>query len=407
MKRLFSKKFFLVLGWVSLLGVIFFGILRAYTKEGHDFSVFYEAWRLVLAGRGTEIYRVSPDRFLYSPSFAWLLSPMAFLPKNTALGFWCALKVAVLGFMIHRLSGTSDRKKLFLSWGVSVWGVVLIARPVLIDFEYGQVNLFIVAACLWGLTGHFEKTNSAFWEILRWGILTFVAVVKLFPLPLLIVPWVVTEGIDPKKLKLERQATFLGLAVALFLPLLSLGLEPTGKLFLDWREALLARGLPMESHNQSFTALLYHYLSGRPTSVLSEGSHPLVFGQAWLSEFQIVLLSLFWTITLMGLILAWVILGSRRRYKVWIAVLIALLIVPSHLIWKPYFVMSLPLAVLLVRQHVDHPRWVSLGILISIFFGINLTGFDFVGHHWAAHLEAASLLLMIHLAMILFGIFCF
>ena len=162
----------------------------------------------------------------------------------------------------------------------------------------------------------------------------------------------------------------------------------------------------MESHNQSFTALLYHYLSGNPTRVLSEGSTPLLLGLPWLSAAQIGLLSFFWTFTTLGITVGWIISGDNHPPSKWIPIVIGLLIVPSHLIWKPYFVMSLPLAVLLIHQGVENwkrdknqSRLAAVTLLI-LFLGINLTGFDFVGHQWAAHFEAASLLLIVHLIMI-------
>ena len=69
-----------------------------------DFTVFYTAWHLVLEGRGAEIYRESPDRFLYAPGFAWLLSPLAWLPRSAALAIWCFAKAAVAGLTPEVLS---------------------------------------------------------------------------------------------------------------------------------------------------------------------------------------------------------------------------------------------------------------------------------------------------------------
>ena len=84
----------------------------------------------------------------------------------------------------------------------------------------------------------------------------------------------------------------------------------------------------------------------------------------------------------------------------WIAVTIGLLIIPSHLVWKPYFVMSIPLAVLALRQSVQRKSWRSWALVVVLFIGINLTGFDFVGHELGAHLEAGSILLVMHLVLL-------
>src|SRR4051812_37737280 len=80
---------------IGVVGVT--GISRAFLKEGGDFSVFYKAWRLVVEGRGLEIYRESPDRFLYAPGFAWALSPLGYLDREFALVLWSAAKLGLLG----------------------------------------------------------------------------------------------------------------------------------------------------------------------------------------------------------------------------------------------------------------------------------------------------------------------
>lgn len=403
------RRWALIQKWIPVSGIltvallVAVGIWRAYMRGGNDFSVFYEAWRWVLIGQGSQIYRVSPDRFLYSPGFAWLLSPLAFFPKTFALAVWCSFKVFFLGLIIKKLSDPWVYERPLLGVGISAWGVVLVARPLLIDFEYGQVNLLILGVCLWGVLGHFDRKTSLFWDLLRWFVLAIAAVAKLYPLPLLLVPWLITSGISRKKLKFEKQGGLAGVLISLLIPVWSQGWYGTGLLFLEWRKAVLDRGLPLESHNQSFTALLYHYLSGNPTSVLSEGAG-LLFGQAWLSSTQIIFLSLFWTASAVGIILAWILCGSNHPPFKWTTIMIALLIVPSHLVWKPYFVLSMPLAIWVLHQgiarsngRVNKGYWLSV---LGIFVGINLTGFDFIGHDWAAHVEAASVLLLMHLTLI-------
>ena len=172
-----------------------------------------------------------------------------------------------------------------------------------------------------------------------------------------------------------------------------------------WRDALVLKGLPLESHNQSFIAFLHHYLSGEPTHILSEGGVPRLLGWSTLSIHQIVLLSLFWTATTMSFTLGWIFSGSKHEPLQWIVVTIALLIIPSHLIWKPYFVMSMPIAIYFFHQCNHRSGWVSFLIITSIFIGINFTGFDFIGHHWGPYFEAASSLLLMHLILLLSVIF--
>jgi hypothetical protein len=207
----------------------------------------------------------------------------------------------------------------------------------------------------------------------------------------------VTANISPKKLKFERWTAVLTLSLLLIFPVFSVGWNGMISLYTHWQEALLDRGLPLESHNQSFTAFLYHYLSGSPTLVRSEGMQPLLFGKAWLSFQQISLLSLCWSFLTSGFMLGWILAGSNHPPLKWTAILIGLLITPSHLVWKPYFVMSLPMAILLMRESVIRKDTLYWIVTFLLFVGINFTGFDFVGHAAASHFEAASLLLILHL----------
>ena len=292
--------------------LICLGTWRALSRGANDFRVFYEAWYLVLSGRGTEVYQVSPDRFLYAPGFAFLLSPLALFSLKGALVIWCLAKALAIGLIIKLMSERREGQNYLWSIGLSAWGVIWVARPVLIDMEYGQVNLLILGACIWGLLGHFDRKSSGWMDALRWCLLTFSAIAKLFPLPLLLVPWAITKGISPKKLRIERYITFFGALLILLVPVFCVGWDGAFNLLLHWREAVLARGLPLESHNQSFSAFLYHYLSGQPTHVLSEGAQPVFFGTNWLSSNQIISLSLFWTSLMFGMISGWIISGSNH-----------------------------------------------------------------------------------------------
>ncbi len=395
-------------GFFAIFCLVGYGTYRAYFYGAHDFDVFYEAWHLVLQGRGRDIYRVGPDRFLYGPGFAWLLSPLAFIPKKGALALWCLSKTLILGSLIYELSQSwvvewenKFRFDRWVVWGLSAWGVMIVARPILIDFEYGQVNLWVLVACAWGLMAHFNHQVSTRSLFFRWFLLTFAAFTKLFPLPLLVVPWFVTRGIDPKRLKVERVAVFSSFLFAFAVPFWNQGWTGMWDLLLGWREAVLARGLPLESHNQSFTAFLYHYFSGQPTFVLSEGGQTFTLGWAGLSISQIQLLSMAWALGSCGLILGWIVSGSQywisKSTSRWIAVLLGLLIVPSHLVWKPYFVLSVPLTIHFIQQTLLGKSKFAFGVLLLLFSMINLTGFDFVGHTWAVYFEAGSLFLMAHL----------
>src|SRR5262245_37321105 len=120
---IFLKAFYF-LGLTTLGAVVAAGTIRAFQRGGNDFAVFYEAWRLVLSNRASEIYRVSPDRYLYGPAFAWLLAPLGLLPKAAALGIWCLGKAAVLFYLIRKLSEPwLDHRNRLATYGIAAWGM--------------------------------------------------------------------------------------------------------------------------------------------------------------------------------------------------------------------------------------------------------------------------------------------
>ena len=395
MSPTFYSRRLALLGLGILAVLLSVGTVRAFSRGGNDFAVFFEAWRLVRIGHGADIYRVSPDRFLYAPGFAWLLSPLSFFSRELALGIWCFAKILVIGALLKQLSRASLFGESLLGLGLGAWGMILMARPLLIDFEYGQVNLLILGSCLWGLLDGSRK-----FHFLKWVLLTLAAFTKIYPLPLLLVPWLAQRGRDRNQLWRERAGIGVGALLILLAPFVDQGWQGTWSLIVNWGHALIAKGLPLESHNQSLVALLYRYLSGGPVHVLSEGVSPLFLGWRFLTSEKIALLSLGWTVGALGVILFWLTCGSRKNLFRWAAVLIGLLIVPSHLIWKPYFVLSIPLSFWMVNQAVLRRNAVlGLGVL-GLFIVINLTGFDFVGHKWGAQFESASILFIAHLALI-------
>jgi hypothetical protein len=266
-----AASFLFLSGAVALTAAIIFGIVQAFARGANDFSVFYQAWTLVLDGKGEDIYRVSPDRYLYGPGFAWGLFPLALLSKKASLALWCLLKATGLIFLIKTISEQFRNTDPKLSLGLSLWGCLLFVRPLMIDFSYGQVNLLILTVCIWALLTLRGGKFGKFEEIFSWSVLTWVAFSKLFPLPLLLAPWVMGDTIAQGKKFDAKLGILLGAVFVIAVPWIVLGSAGAARLLLDWRDALISRGLPLESHNQSFTAFLYHYLSGQPTPVISEG----------------------------------------------------------------------------------------------------------------------------------------
>jgi hypothetical protein len=383
---------------VALLAAL--GTFWAYQRGGHDFDVFYFAWKLVLQGRGLDIYANSPDRYLYAPGFAWVLAPLGLLPKGVALAVWSFLEAWVLALLIRAFAFCHDPVQRKINLGLCSCAALVMTRAILINFQYGQINLLILGVCVWALWIHLEREGrdnfSPKWKAtLAWFLLGVVAVSKIFALPLLLLPWFRTEKTARANLFYERVGSIAGVLTTLLIPVVSVGWNAAYQLLFSWRDALLQKGLPEESHNQSFVAFLNHYFTAAPTHVIALGHIWRVLGHDILSPETISLLSLAWTFAWMGVLLVWLLKGSLENQLRWIAVSVALLIVPSHLVWKPYFVFSIPLAMVLVLRKPS-PTF----LLFAAFALINLTSFDLIGGTLAGYIEAASVFLWVHLVLL-------
>lgn len=378
------------------------GTFWAYQRGGHDFDVFYFAWKLVLQGRGLEIYSNSPDRYLYAPGFAWVLAPLGLLPKTVALAVWSCLEAWVLALLIRAFAIGHGKTGL----GLCACAALVMTRAILINFQYGQINILILGVCVWALWIHLEQDVSkcAFtskWQaLLAWFLLGIVAVSKVFALPLLLLPWFRKEKAPREKILAERIGSVAGVLITFLAPVISVGWDAAYRLLFSWREALLQKGLPEESHNQSFVAFLNHYFTAAPTHVIALGHIWRVLGHDILSADTISILSMAWTFTWMGVLLAWLLKGAMDDRPRWIAVAVGLLIVPSHLVWKPYFVFSVPLAMVLILRKRSY-----VFQLCAAFALINLTSFDIIGGTVAGYIEAASVFLWVHLALLTSVIF--
>ncbi|MBI2711643.1 MAG: DUF2029 domain-containing protein [Bdellovibrio sp.] len=396
--RLRGSLIFVILLLLSVLGV---GIFWSFQRGGRDFAVFFEAGRLVSIGEGASIYQKGPDRFLYSPGFAWFFSLFSRLPFPTALSVWTVLKVAGLILLAKKLAEPWMGRGKELGWLGTLIGILVLSKPLLIDFEYGQVNLLILASIVWALSNRKELGSAWSGALLSWTVFSFLAFAKVFPLPLLLTPFLVSKGVSRSRLWAERVGIGVGFLLSFGIPVLSSGFSGTLLLIQNWGDALLSKGMPLESHNQSFSALLFHYLSGIPTFARSEGPEPLALGASFLNSHQIALLSAAWGCMVFGWGLSWLRSGSWRDPAQWIALSAAFLILPSHLVWKTYFVMSIPVGVFLVHHCLRTRDKMSVFLLAIVFLGINFSGFDWLGHPWGAYLEAASLFLILHILMML------
>ncbi len=138
------------LAWLAL-GVYLVGLgISAVLRLQGDFFVYYRTGHRVL--HGMAIYRADDtDRFLYAPIFAIAFAPFALLTRHAAQGLWFVFNawglVAFITGTVIMLFGRSRRLS-----------APLLAIPVLLSFrfignniEHGQINLPVLALCVWAI----------------------------------------------------------------------------------------------------------------------------------------------------------------------------------------------------------------------------------------------------------------
>ncbi|MFZ1888982.1 MAG: glycosyltransferase family 87 protein [Candidatus Binataceae bacterium] len=158
------------LAWCALaIYLVALGISAILRMQG-DFAVYYAAGKRVL--HGAAIYPPSEkDHFLYAPIFAIVLAPFALLPRHAAQGAF---------FLVNAWGLVA----LILGSGMMLFGrsrtlpAALIIVPVLLtsilinnNFEHGQVNLPVLALCVWSIVYARESRTMASGAMLAAAIL--------------------------------------------------------------------------------------------------------------------------------------------------------------------------------------------------------------------------------------------
>ena len=397
-----KSKWIYLVAQIAMGLVMTWGVLAAFQRGGSDFNVFYTAWKHVWSGHAELIYQKSPDRYLYAPGFAWLLAPMALFSYKTGLAIWSLGKAVLLAMML-RVTATALHRREIPGNGVAAIAFLFITRPLLIDVQYGQINGFLLAVSVITLLMRYRSGGGHWLDGFRWSVLAALAVTKLYLIPLLAVPFLVTSGLDRKRLRLERVGIVLGLFVIVFIPVLTEGFSGAFSFYEEWKVALEARGMPRDGHNQSFAGLLQKLFSGQQWESLAYGARYIKMGWSVFSQEQIKAMTLGWLLISMGFLGGWIMSAKKHSPLIFVSVLIALLIVPSHLVWKPYFIFSFPVAALALRDAISqyHAGKKSLLIIFAILFAlINLTSISFLPMYWAVVIEAICTFLFVHLALI-------
>src|SRR2546426_12488770 len=204
-----------------LLGLYVASAALVTIREGilapsNNFSVFRTATRNLLAGH--DLYAAHPehhfDFYKYSPTFALVFAPLAYLPFALAFLCWSLLNVLLLWYALERLL---PQRQATLALG-------LLYLEALLAMQYGQSNALVAALMVLAFIA-LERGR----QLEAASELALGASIKLFPLALLPV-----AVFHPRRARFGL--LFLGVATALVvLPLLAVPAPELVAQYRSWR----------------------------------------------------------------------------------------------------------------------------------------------------------------------------
>lgn len=367
-KKLFSLHFFIqkIAGLSNSVSAGFYAVIltvaifpKAWKLDFPDFKVFYSAARHAL--RDPEnIYKLSPDRYLYPPSTSILLAPFAL----TEYWHWhAALWHCLLGILIFLLARRSPQALL---------ACLLLTRYLLVSLGYGQINLLVLALMLCSQllldTGR-QKSAGVIWAL--------VASLKVYPL-------VLGAEFALRKRWLGIVTFTLTIVGLLALPFLFFGASLGKDLYQQFLAGLAGKGLPLHSHNQSFVALFSRICTKEAFELHGVGWTQWGF-------FPIGALPARIAASFVGFALAifswW---RARKLDTGYLSAAAFSILFLSHIVWKDYLLfLYFPLVEILGNRGISFRKktWGACLFLAMVTF----SSADFAGPRRAALFDAASI----------------
>jgi hypothetical protein len=383
------------------------GLMKGFRSGGLDFRVFDHAARLALHGQVEGLYREGPDRFLYAPGFAYLLAPLAVFPFGWTHTIWLLLCSAGFFFAMRLLAKRIDREGGFGVLAVSV-ATVFLMRSIWIDLRYGQVNLLILAASVWAFVtataddrDSFARPNARF---ASWFFFSLAAFAKLYPLALFLV-----LVLRPRRNILPAiYGSFAGVLLLVLLPALFSDVSAAA-LYGEWWRALVERGFPLETHNQSMLAFLQRIFSGEIIRSHQTGGDPMLLGPRVFSDSAIRTVFGMFSLAVAFFFVRTARRAVTRESSLALGLCLALCFLPAHLVWKPYFLMGIPVAAAVFAwastPAVNPIRRKAFGFFFVLFAIAHASSAELIGRPASAWYEAFSGFLWIHLGLIASGLF--
>jgi len=190
-------------------------VQQAILRHSNNLSIFRSASRNLFAGR--DLYAAHPEQHLdfykYSPTFALLFAPLAYLPFALAFLCWSLLNGLLLWYALDRLLPERE----------ATVALALLYLEVLLALQYGQSNALVAALTILAFVA-FEGRR----QLGAASSITLGAAVKLFPVAALSL-----AVFHPRRLRFG--AIFIALlAAAVALPLVAVPLGDLLGLYRSW-----------------------------------------------------------------------------------------------------------------------------------------------------------------------------
>lgn len=214
-------------------------VADARTPRG-NFEIFRLASRHLVSGE--DLYAAYPDelqdRYKYSPAFALLFAPFAWLPASLALFLWSVLNAGVLFAAVERV----------LAPRAAMLALSLLLLEVLRAMQNAQSNALVAGLIIMAFT---ELERRRAWRAA--GVVALGASVKIFPLAAL-------AFAIPRRLAVRTVAACAALgAVLLAIPLLVTSPATLAAQYASWRAIESTDALQRWF---SVMGLLQHWLGG-------------------------------------------------------------------------------------------------------------------------------------------------
>lgn len=366
----------------AVIGVIAAGVLlcgvysarRAGTDHltySNDFNVYYYASREVISGADPYKHSLIPSApYIYPPLLSELLVPLALLPLPIAAYVWFILNAASMVLALLAATRVSvESGSRWMRWITAILGVLLVARFILDNFEWGQVNPLVVmlATCHIFLFDRRKKLAAAL-------VLALAVSLKMTPAILLL------YHLARKRVRFTLHCSVLIIGItALSFALFGNRAAESFQRFVE-RTVQNQHGFDLSySGNQSLRGFLSR-LSSEPLDAAREPWTPTsLLGSAFL-------------------VLICVVAARKTTDETGAAALFfCLWLIVSPLTWKAHYVGLLLPAVYLVRCGLAFDTglkraafWTVIGL---VFVTFNLTSSRIIGQDGAYWVEQRSLIL--------------